>query len=155
MEKLITDTVEDLHPITAHFPIALLVVFTGLTVFAAFRRNGWVLEASWLLLLLGTLGAVVATVSGFVSHFPYEETKVHDVIEVHLRWSVAVTVIFIVLTVWRLVSRLRGSDVGSSIPFAAFVVLGTGVLTMSGMTGGDLVFDYGINVRGVNPLLEP
>ena len=155
METLIADTIEDLHPITAHFPIALLVVFAGLTVFAAFRRIGWVLEASWLLLLLGTLGAVVATVSGLVSHFPYEETKVHDVIEVHLRWSVAVTVTFIVLTVWRLVSRLRGSDVGSSIPFAAFVVLGTGVLAISGMTGGDLVFDYGINVRGVNPLLEP
>ena len=106
-------------------------------------------------MLVGTLGAVAATITGLVSHFPYEELEVHEVIEVHLLWSVAVTAVFVLLTIWRMISRLRGSDVGSSIPFAFLVVCGTGVLVMSGMTGGDLVFDYGINVRGVNPLLDP
>ena len=155
MDTLISDTFEDLHAITAHFPIALLVVFAGLTVYAAIRQNRRVLETTWLLLLVGTLGAVAATITGLVSHFPYEELEVHEVIEVHLLWSVAVTAVFVLLTIWRVISRLRGSDVGSSIPFAFLVVCGTGVLVMSGMTGGDLVFDYGINVRGVNPLLDP
>lgn len=35
----------------------------------------------------------------------------------------------------------------------AEVAGGEGLLVVSGMTGGDLVFDYGINVRGVNSLL--
>ena len=155
METLIADTIEDLHPISAHFPIALLVVFAGVTLYSVVRRSGWVMEASWLLLVLGTIGAVFATITGLVSHFPYEELEVHEVIETHLLWSVAVTVIFVVLTIARLITRLRGSDVGASVPFAILVVAGTGILTMSGMTGGDLVFDYGINVRGINPLLDP
>ena len=45
------------------------------------------------------------------------------------------------------------SDTGRSLPFLAFTILGTLGLVMSGMTGGDLVFDYGINVRAINPLL--
>ena len=76
-------------------------------------------------------------------------------IETHLLWSVAVTAIFVVLTIARLITRLRGQDAGASVPFAILVIAGTGVLTMSGMTGGDLVFDYGINVRGIDPLLDP
>ena len=155
MEQLIADTVEDLHPISVHFPIALLLVFAGLTVYSAVWHKDWVSSASWLLLLLGTLGAIAATVTGLVSHFAYEELEVHEVIDNHLLWSIAATAFFVLLTLWRMVTRIRGSDVGSSAPFAVLAVVGAGVLTMSGMTGGDLVFDHGINVRGINPLLEP
>ena len=37
--------------------------------------------------------------------------------------------------------------------YLGVVLIGMVGLVLSGMTGGDLVFDYGINVRGVNPLL--
>ena len=39
MDKLVTDTIEDLHSIVVHFPIALLVIFAALTVYARFRPN--------------------------------------------------------------------------------------------------------------------
>ena len=88
-----------------------------------------------------------------ISHFPYEETDLHGVIETHQWWSLGVTGLFVGLTVWRWTTRRRGSDAGGSLPFLAVTILGTLGLVMSGMTGGDLVFDYGINVRGTNPLL--
>ncbi len=153
MEKLIADTIEDLHSIIVHFPIALLVLLAALTVYAVVRPKPWMLQTTWLLLVVGTIGAIAASVSGLISHFPYEETELHGVIETHQSWSFAVTGLFIAITVWRLVSRRRGSDCGASLPFLALVAIGAGLLVMSGMTGGDLVFDYGINVRGVNPLL--
>ena len=112
------------------------------------------LQTSWLLLVVGTVGAIAASVSGLVSHFPYEETDLHGVIEAHQWWSFAVTAFFIAATIWRFISRRRGSDCGGSVPFLVVVLMGAGLLVMSGMTGGDLVFDYGINVRGVNPLLD-
>ena len=103
--------------------------------------------------MLGTLGAIAASITGLISHFPYEETDLHGVIETHQWWSLGVTGLFVGLTVWRWTTRRRGSDAGGSLPFLAVTILGTLGLVMSGMTGGDLVFDYGINVRGTNPLL--
>ena len=154
MDKLISDTIEDLHSIIVHFPIALLVLLAALTLYVVLRPKSGMLQTTWLLLVLGTIGAVAATISGLVSHFPYEETEIHGVIETHQFWSFGVTALFIAATVWRFISRRRGSDCGASIPFFLVVAFGTGLLVMSGMTGGDLVFDYGINVRGINPLLD-
>ena len=153
MEKLLADTIEDLHSIIVHFPIALLVLLTALTVYVVVRPTTGMLQTTWLLLVIGTIGAIAASVSGLISHFPYEETELHAVIETHQFWSFGVTGLFIAITVWRFVSRRRGKDSGASIPFLIVVGIGAGLLVMSGMTGGDLVFDYGINVRGVNPLL--
>ena len=154
LEKLISDTIEDLHSIIVHFPIALLVLLAALTLYVVLRPKSGMLQTTWLLLVLGTLGAIAATVSGLVSHFPYEETDLHDIIETHQFWSFGVTALFIAVTVWRFISRQRGSDCGASVPFLVVVLAGTGLLFMSGLTGGDLVFDYGINVRGINPLLD-
>ena len=153
MDKLISDTIEDIHSIIVHFPIALLVLLAALTVYAVLRSSDGMLQTTWLLLVVGTIGAIAATISGLISHFPYEETDLHGVISTHQWWSFGVTALFIAATIWRLISRRRGADAGGSIPFLVVVIVGTGLLVMSGMTGGDLVFDYGINVRGVNPLL--
>ena len=153
MEKLIADTIEDFHSIIVHFPIAFLVLLAALTFYSVLRASPWTLQTTWLLLVIGTVGAIAATISGLISHFPYEGTDLHGVIETHQWWSFGVTAIFIAATVWRLISRRKGADCGASIPFFLVVAVGTGLLVMSGMTGGDLVFDYGINVRGVNPLL--
>ena len=154
MEKLISDTIEDLHSIIVHFPIALLVLLAALTRYVVLRPKSGMLQTTWLLLVLGTIGAIAATISGLVSHFPYEETDLHGIIETHQFWSFGVTALFIAATIWRFISRRRGSDCGASVPFLIVVFAGTGLLFMSGLTGGDLVFDYGINVRGINPLLD-
>ena len=153
MEKLVADTIEDMHSIIVHFPISLLVLVAALTVYVQFRRNDGLTLTSWILLSLGTLGAIAASITGLISHFPYEETELHGVIETHQWWSFGVTALFIGLTVWRWMSRRNGRDAGESLPFLGVTLLGTVGLVISGMTGGDLVFDYGINVRGINPLL--
>ena len=151
---LLADTIQDLHPITVHFPIALLIFSAGLSAYVPVRRNAALQEATWVLLWVGTLGAFVSSVTGLVSHRPYEETDLHSVIEVHQFWSFGVTALFIVVTLWRGVSRWRRKDAGTSPLYLLVVLVGVAALTISGLTGGDLVYDYGINVRGINPLLE-
>ena len=153
MLELLADTLEDLHAITAHFPIALLVVSAGVSVAIRIKSSVHLQHTSWLLLWIGTLGAMIASVTGLISHFPYEETDLHGVIEVHQMWSFAVTAFFIALTSWRWISRRKGVDAGTTPLYLGVVLIGMVGLVLSGMTGGDLVFDYGINVRGVNPLL--
>ena len=151
---LLSDTVQDLHPITVHFPIALLVFSAGLSVFLFIRPNAALQQATWILLWVGTLSAAVSSVTGLISHFPYEETELHSVIETHQFWSFGVTALFIAVTIWRWFSRRRQTDAGTSPRYLLVVLIGIAALTMSGLTGGDLVYDYGINVRGINPLLE-
>ncbi len=153
MLQILTDTLQDLHVIAAHFPIALLVVSAGVSVAMHIKSSANLQHTSWLLLWTGTLGALIASVTGLISHFPYEETELHGVIEVHQMWSFAVTAFFIALTIWRWISRRKGADAGTTPLYLAIILIGILGLILSGMTGGDLVYDYGVNVRGVNPLL--
>ena len=152
--ELFANTIQDLHAIAVHFPIGLLVVSAGLSAFLFIRTSPSLQHATWFMLWLGTIGAVVSTITGLISHFPYEELEVHSVINVHLFWSFGATALFIAVTMWRWISRWRKRDVGANPLYLVIVLLGIAALTVSGMTGGDLVYEYGINVRGINPLLE-
>ena len=153
MLQILADTIEDLHPITAHFPIALLVMSAGLSLVIRVKPTANLQYTSWLLLWVGTLGAFVATITGIISHFPYEATALHEVIETHQMWSFAVTAFFIGMTIWRWRTRQRGADAETTLLYLILIVIGTLGVILSGMTGGDLVYDYGVNVRAVNPLL--
>ena len=77
---------QDLHPILIHFPIAFLG-FSFVLSFLSMRVSRWN-EASWLLLWVGGLSCIPASVSGVISHFPYEETELHGVIETHQNFGI-------------------------------------------------------------------
>jgi uncharacterized membrane protein len=136
-----------LHPILSHFPIALLVVSVALDL--AGRRFPSTRPNAWLLLVLGTLGAVAATGSGIVAHFPYEESAAHDAISTHQFQGIGTTILFIALTAWRWWSRRRGADAGASWAYTVFSVAGVALLTVTGMSGGELVYEWGVAVKGV------
>ena len=152
--ELLSDTVQDLHPITVHFPIALLIMSAGLSIILYIKPNAALQQATWVLLWVGTVSAVVSSIAGLISHVRYEETAVYGVIETHQNWSFGVTGLFIAVTIWRWFSRKRQADAGTKPLYVIVVLIGVAVLTISGLTGGDLVYNYGINVRGINPLLE-
>lgn len=63
------------------------------------------------------------------------------------------TLIMIIALAWRFRSRQKGQDIGQSVGYMIFITLGLFWLFVLGGTGGDLVYEYGIGVRGVNPLL--
>ena len=64
----------------SHRPLVLLA---ALTAYVVLRPGSGMLQTTWLLLMVGTIGTVAASVSGLVSHFPYEETDLHGIIERH------------------------------------------------------------------------
>lgn len=151
MFDFVGNIVNDLHPIFSHFPIALLVLSFGLTILAKVWPN--LHEPSWLLLWTGGLSAIPSTVTGLIAHEPYETTALHEVIETHQFLGMVGTLVMIGLVIWRFRSRRQGGDVGTGIPYLAFAVVGLLWLFVLGGTGGELTYEYGINVRGVNPLL--
>ena len=141
----------DLHPIFVHFPIALLLVSFGMTIVARWRPA--LHETSWLLLVLGGLSTLPATVTGLIAHQPYEETPSMAYIESHEVLGILGTLLTIGVLVWRWRTRRNGSDAGQTRLYAGVAIVGMVWLFLLGGTGGNLVYEYGINVRGINPLL--
>ena len=86
---------KDLHPILIHFPIAFLG-FSFILSFLSMRVSRWN-EASWLLLWVGGLSCIPASVSAVISHFPYEETELHEVIGTHQNFGILGTLFVFVL----------------------------------------------------------
>jgi uncharacterized membrane protein len=106
--------------------------------------------SAWLLLVLGAIGAIAASVSGLGAHLAYEDDPVlASAIAVHKYTAFAATVVFAVLTVWRWRSLRQGSDLGGSTPYLALTLLGLVVLGITGFLGGNLLTEWGIGVRGI------
>ena len=136
------------HGALNHFPIALLFVSAGLDFVAVKRPN--LRSGAWLLLVLGTLGAIAATVSGLLAHLAYEDDPVLlSAMEVHQYLAFATTALFAALTAWRWRSLKRGSDVGGNWVYLALILLGLVVLGVTGFLGGNLVTEWGIGVRSI------
>ena len=144
-ENLVNHT----HGAITHFPIALLFVSVALDLVAVVKKPNlhW---SGWLLLVLGTIGAVVATITGLISHFPYEEDPVLlAAIEPHQYTAFAATAVFVTLTGWRWRAVRRGSEVGGSSAYLALALLGLVILGVTGFLGGNLLSEWGIGVRGI------
>lgn len=151
MFEFVANIGNDLHPIINHFPIALLSLSFVLAFLARVKPDLGTTE--WWTFAIGAIMTLPATITGLIDHFPYEETNLHEVVEVHQLISIVGTLIMLIAVGWRYVSRRRGLDIGNSQLYLLFAVVGIVWIFISGGTGGSLTYDYGINVRGVNPLL--
>jgi uncharacterized membrane protein len=100
--------------------------------------------------VLGTIGAVAATVTGLIAHFPYEEDlTLPAAIEPHQYTAFAARGVSAALSVWRWRSLRRGSDVGGGTPYLVLGLLGLVVLGITGLLGGNLLTEWRIGVRGI------
>ena len=137
------------HGAINHFPIALLFVSVGLDLFALARKPA-LHGPAWLLLVLGTMGAIAATVTGLISHLPYEEDPILlAAIEPHQYTAFAATAVFAALTAWRWRSVRRGAELGGEAAYLTVALLGLVVLGIAGFLGGNLLSEWGIGVKGL------
>ena len=146
MEDLFSNTLTHLHPALGHFPIVLLIVSVILDLLGC--RRPALRQTAWIALLLGTLMAIPTAITGIIAHIPYEGTAVMEAIESHERLGLLTTAIFIALTGWRWRSR-RAIQAGASWPYLALGAAGLVVLTLAGMTGGNLVYNLGVGVKAI------
>jgi uncharacterized membrane protein len=143
------DIINHAHPILNHFPIALLVVSWVLD--QAPRWVPKVRASAWVTLVLGTVAALPTVVSGIIAGFPYEGSSANAAIETHERLGLATLLIFGSLTLWRWRSRRRGNEVGATWQYTVLGLVGVGVLLLTGYYGGNLVYELGVGVKGMQP----
>ncbi|MFT5194448.1 MAG: putative membrane protein [Cellvibrionaceae bacterium] len=144
----------DLHPIFVHFPIALVTI-SVITAWIARFNSSWpaLKESSWLMFWIAAIAAVPTAITGLIAHAPYEETILLEVIETHQFSALAATLLLVGVSIWRWRARQKGSDVGDGWAYLLIISAIFGLYLFVGSTGGDLVYDYAINVNAVNILL--
>ena len=142
----------DLHPLTTHFPIALLIVSVFLDILARFRaQNAGLKTAAYITLLLGALAAVVTVITGNIELFTLggENSPVGQLVAQHETIAVPTTLLFVGIAIWRFTNQRKGKDISNSSLFLALEVLGVVGLFLTGLAGGNLVYTYGIGVESI------
>ena len=154
-----------LHPATVHFPIALLLLGSLLALLHLFRRPAVDLRLTvWLLLGLGWLGGAVAVLTGLLAQIDLPpDAPYRAVLNFHIGTGLAVLVLygFLLYRGWlfrgtkaQKARQKRGDatadlldDVGARGWIAAVVVLGALLIVATGWYGGQLVYQFGVNVQ--------
>jgi uncharacterized membrane protein len=135
-----------LHPMVTHFPLALLSASYLLDVLAHWwpklRTSGWVL------LILGTIAAIVSVLSGNAVGEVFEQTKFGSYVELHKLLAITTTGIFSALLIWRFFARRKGNDPAEKWYYFVPATIGVGLLLLTGLAGGHLVFAFGLGVTG-------
>ncbi|MCC2683931.1 MAG: hypothetical protein K0R75_830 [Paenibacillaceae bacterium] len=125
--------IENLHFIVIHVPIAMLIFSFVFDVLAkAFKKREWH-AAGLLCLIVGTLGAIAAVMTG-----PEEERE--PLLHTHELFGKITMIFFIALTVVRLWLYLRKKiEPGRSFAYLAAALIGVLLVSYTGHLGGSMV----------------
>lgn len=148
------DFLTQLHGMAVHFPIALLSVAVLLQVLALHPRLTKVLESSVLItLVLGTLGAGLSVLSG-----PEDNARgVSQIMHAHERWAQLTLLLFAVITVVKLWGAVRSAPWSRTRAMALLLasLVGFGMLTYTGLLGGQMVYEEAVGVNRNGALVAP
>lgn len=153
------------HPATVHFPIALLLLGSALTLLHLLRQMSVDLKTTiWLLLGLGWVGGAVAVLTGLLAQVNLPPNAPYrPVLNFHIGAGLSVLLVygFLLYRGWLYRStraqkarRARGSattdlldDVSARLWIAIVAVLGATLILVTGWYGGVLVYEFGVNVQ--------
>ena len=130
------------HPLTVHFPIALLIagfVYDAITLF--FCKDHKLSKAGLYLMVLGTLGAFAAYLTGEYFTFEMdgpagEKKEEHELYAKITMWFMLAVSVLRVYVTWKKKEQ-------SGLKWLIFVLFacGAGLVGFTGYLGGSLVYD--------------
>jgi len=138
---------EHIHPMIVHFPVALIFIgFIAEVLSLFFKSEKCLSKTGFYLMILGTVAAIAAWVSGqlFTSH-PFDSgfMKLFEKHEKGALITMIVMVIGLIFRIW-LVARKKESTMLKWIAFG-FYLLGFASVSFTGFIGGKMVYDFLIN----------
>ena len=147
------------HPALVHFPIVLFIVVFVLDVIIVARRGNLSESATlqttalWLM-WAGVVSAIVAAVfGGIAAGYAMESGFSGEHIGEHQGLAQITLLIFLVLAIVRSVCRWKNIALAGTRGwiFAALMLVGVGFIVETAYHGGHLVYEMGVNVKGVTP----
>jgi uncharacterized membrane protein len=145
-------TAPHFHALVIHFPIALIIVGFFTELIALFSKREFFKHASFYLLLLGALSAIVAFVSGsyagdgMTDGFLQAPMELHEEAALITLW-LAISMALIRSAMYYFNYHKAWAKWASFILFVGLV----GYVARTGYLGGELVFKHGAGIELVLP----
>jgi uncharacterized membrane protein len=137
-----------LHPILVHFTIALTSASLAFDLIARIFNVASLTDAAWWSIAASAILTVATIITGLTSRIglPVEEGEARSYLRAHVALGPFFFGLLAALTIWR-------ADIwndGRMVPWSylAAVVGLVVVMTLQGFLGGELVYRYGMEVRG-------
>lgn len=148
---------DPLHPAVIHFPIVLILLGAGASVFALFIRGWHLPKYTALLLVLGVAGVFVALNTGEKAEHEAKPLtlEVHEIVEEHEHWADRTRNAVALAAVLAVVSAFLGRGmIARGVALLAAIVALTAAYCVyeTARHGGELVYENGI---GVKKLVRP
>ena len=143
----------NLHPLTVHFPIALLLTGALCDTAGILLRRDLFLKLGYLLLLLGALGAIAAAVTGDTAAETAREIPgIREDLDFHNDLASAAVWLAVALTLSRTHLTFKKRFTGAvRLAYLLFALTTAALTAASSYTGGRLVYEYG---AGTEPVIR-
>ncbi|WP_341906767.1 DUF2231 domain-containing protein [Fluviicola taffensis] len=145
-------TAPHLHAMVIHFPIALLMVGFLSEGISLFSKNEFFKKASFYLLILGTLGAIVAFLSGRYASEGMTDGMFQEPLGMHEEAAFVTLSLAIANVIFKTVFYFINYQ-KSWVKWVSFTLFGflIGSVARTGYLGGELVFKHGAGIQLVLP----
>ncbi len=142
-------SMDNIHPLLVHFPIAFLSTFFALDLVGTLSKNSECRNVATWLLYFGTVAALFTVIAGFIAAESVAHGQnVHDIMERHEQIGISILSTAILLSIWRIKSGILPRGGANN-----FFLLLSALLCMLMMLGADLgglmVYKYGVAVEAV------
>lgn len=136
--------ISHLHPLTVHFPVALIITGFFLEVLSLFfnKKEPCLSRAGFYLMLLGTLGAVAAYFTGefFTDELKGKAGEMEELHEVFAKITMFTMIAASALRIFLMIRKKENSGLKWAVfglYFIGFVFVG-----ITGLYGGTLVYNF-------------
>ncbi|WP_315787953.1 DUF2231 domain-containing protein [Fischerella sp. JS2] len=134
---------QNIHPIFVHFPLALLSVGLLFDVLGYLLKKQSLTSAGWWCFSVGVLSAIVTVFTGMqAEHTVKVSGEAHEILESHEHFQITSTVVFVVLWIWRCITREGIPKL--AIIYFVITVIAVGAISYGAHYGGELVYEYGV-----------
>jgi len=141
-----------LHAALNDLPPVLLPISVFFDLLGAFLKRESLKAAGFWTLVFGVAGSAVAIISGLVAQDATPHgVEAHGIMETHETLAYITVGLFAILAIWRLVRKGVWNEKEQPIALTAGVI-GIGLLVVTAMFGGKLVFDHGVGIP--TPVLQ-
>ena len=146
----------DIHPLIAHFPIALLIVGVVCDAIGILNDRDFFVRVGYLLFLLGALTAIPVALTGdSAAEVAQHIDGIAADLEDHDTLGTVTAFLAVALALVRTHFVLRKKFVGFvRYAYLVFGLVTAGLVCAAGYTGGHLVFFYGAGTKSVTSQIE-
>lgn len=135
-----------LHAALNDLPPVLLSISVLFDLLGAFLKRESLKAAGFWTLVFGVAGSGVAIISGLVAQDATAHgVEAHGLMETHETLAFIAVGLFAILAIWRLVRKGVWNEKEQPIALTAGVI-GVGLIVVTAMFGGKLVFDHGVGI---------